>query len=150
MPADASRRGYEEIYTGDTEYARGFAEYLRSVIQLIGKDRFGPEERELGWTTQTVMMADVGLNLVLTGQKSWHGFAPFIGASMGIAIGGDVPADSLSGYEFNTKFIVTPAIGFRWHPIRRIGLRVECLANCGHQLETRIIRVLARLKKDPA
>lgn len=84
-----------------------------------------PEERVLGWTTQTVMMADVGLNLVLTGQKSWYGIAPFIGASIGIAIGGDVPADSLSGYEFNTKFIVTPAIGIRWHPIRRIGLRVE-------------------------
>lgn len=96
-----------------------------SFERLLLDPRLAPDERVLGTASQTVLMADVGLNLVLTGQKSWYGFAPFIGASMGIAIGGDVPADSLSGYEFNTKFIVTPAIGFRWHPVSRIALRVE-------------------------
>jgi len=39
--------GYDDIYTGDTEYARGLADHLHSVIQLIGKDRFGADELEL-------------------------------------------------------------------------------------------------------
>ena len=47
MPADAARMGYDDIYTGDTEYARGLADHLHSVIQLIGKDRFGADELEL-------------------------------------------------------------------------------------------------------
>ena len=62
---------------------------------------------------------------MLTGQKTWYGFAPYLGLSMGVAIGGDVPADSLSGYDFNIKFMAGPGIGLRWHPGSRIGLRVE-------------------------
>jgi len=44
MPADAARMEYEEIYTGDTEYAKGYAESLRELIGRIGRDRFGPAE----------------------------------------------------------------------------------------------------------
>jgi hypothetical protein len=47
MPADAARMGYDEIYTGDSEFARGLADDLRGVIQAIGKDRFGREELRL-------------------------------------------------------------------------------------------------------
>jgi hypothetical protein len=47
MPADAARHGYDEIYTGDTEFARDHSDHLRNVIQLIGKDRFGRDELEL-------------------------------------------------------------------------------------------------------
>ena len=96
-----------------------------NLDRLLLDPRQPPEERFLGWATQSVVMADVGLNLVLTGQKTWYGFAPYLGLSLGVAIGGDVPADSLSGYDFNIKFMVGPGIGLRWHPVSRIGLRVE-------------------------
>jgi hypothetical protein len=71
-----------------------------------------------------VIFADAGLDLVLTGEKTWNGLAPYLGASLGLALGGEVPADS-SGYQFSTKFIVGPRIGVRWHPIQRIAIRFE-------------------------
>jgi len=42
------------------------------------------------------------LQLVLTGRKTWRGFAPFVGGALGVAIGGAAPRDS-SGYRFGTK-----------------------------------------------
>lgn len=45
MPADAARKAYVEVYTGDTEFARGLMDDLRALVQTIGKDRF--ERRDL-------------------------------------------------------------------------------------------------------
>lgn len=85
-----------------------------------------PDARILGTTTQSVIMVDAGLNLVLTGAKTWYGLAPYAGASLGLALGGDVPAaDSLSLFKFSTKFLVGPQIGFRWFPFRRVSFRFE-------------------------
>jgi len=47
MPADAARREYQEIYTGDTEFSRGLVDDLRALIQAIGKDRFGRDELDV-------------------------------------------------------------------------------------------------------
>jgi predicted Ser/Thr protein kinase len=47
MPPDAARKGYANIYTGDTEFTRGLADDLRNVVRLIGKDRFAGEDLEL-------------------------------------------------------------------------------------------------------
>ncbi|MGD2135676.1 MAG: hypothetical protein PVF27_05925 [Gemmatimonadales bacterium] len=84
-----------------------------------------PEERDLGTANQSILFADAGLDMVLTGAKTWHGLAPYVGASVGIALGGSVPEDSVSGFDFSTRFMVGPQIGFRWHPHRRIVFRVE-------------------------
>src|SRR5215831_6122016 len=47
MPADAARKGYAEVYTGDTEFSRGLVDDLRALIRAIGKDRFGPDDLEV-------------------------------------------------------------------------------------------------------
>src|SRR5262245_6631424 len=47
MPADAARRNYQEIYTGDTEFSRGLVDDLRTLIQTIGKDRFDRQDLEV-------------------------------------------------------------------------------------------------------
>ncbi len=47
MPADAARRNYQEIYTGDTEFSRGLVDDLRTLIQTIGKDRFDRNTLEI-------------------------------------------------------------------------------------------------------
>ncbi|MGD8394495.1 MAG: serine/threonine-protein kinase [Candidatus Eiseniibacteriota bacterium] len=43
MPSDAARMGYDDVYTGDSEYARGLVDDLRSVVSTLGKDRFDAE-----------------------------------------------------------------------------------------------------------
>ena len=93
--------------------------------RLLIDPRLGPEDRILGTATQSVVMLDAGLNLVLTGQKAWRGLVPYFGASLGMAFGGSVPEDSLSAFKFGAKFMVTPLAGMRLHPTRRLSLRVE-------------------------
>ena len=44
---------------------------------------------------------------------------------MGMAFGGSVPEDSLTGFKFGAKFMVTPLLGMRIHPTRRLSVRVE-------------------------
>ena len=69
-----------------------------------------------------VVLADAGLQLVLTGRKTWHRFAPFIGGALGVAIG-SVLAQDTSGYRFGTKITLAPNAGVRWYPTRRISVR---------------------------
>ena len=83
-----------------------------------------PETRMLGTASQSVIMVDGGVNLILTGEKTWHGFAPYVGANLGVVFGGEVPEDS-SGFRFATKFHAGPALGIRLFVNRRFHLRVE-------------------------
>ncbi len=79
--------------------------------------------RFFGTARQEVFIVDGGFDLILTGRKTWRGFAPYFGASLGAAFGGAVPEDSV--FRFNSKFQVGPALGVRWHPTRRFHLRFE-------------------------
>ncbi|MBM4188425.1 MAG: hypothetical protein FJ206_14075 [Gemmatimonadetes bacterium] len=81
----------------------------------------GPVEHDVWWGEGTVQ-------LNLTGGKSWHNLAPYLSASMGIAVAERVPADT-SGYKFGTKFFLAPAAGVRIFLTRRLFARVEARAN---------------------
>ncbi len=83
-----------------------------------------PDTRFFGTANQRIVMANAGLNFVLTGRKTWRGLAPYLGVGFGIALGGSVPEDS-SGYTFKTKFHIDPTIGIRFHPSPRFHLRIE-------------------------
>jgi hypothetical protein len=78
--------------------------------------------RKTGPFANDVVLADAGLQLVLTGRKTWRGFAPYVGGALGVAIGGMSPRD-LSGYQFGTKLTLAPNAGLRWYPARRVSVR---------------------------
>jgi len=80
--------------------------------------------RKTGPFNNDVVLADAALQLVLTGRKAWHGLAPYVGASLGLAIGGGSPPDP-SGYDFGTKVTLAPDFGVRWYPARRVSLRTD-------------------------
>lgn len=73
----------------------------------------------------TTLQALIGLNL--TANKTWHRLAPYAGLGVGAAFGGSVPQDS-SGYNFGTKFVLTPYAGIRLMPTPRFGIRAEIRA----------------------
>ncbi|MCZ6915170.1 MAG: hypothetical protein O7I93_00200 [Gemmatimonadetes bacterium] len=83
-----------------------------------------PEDRIIGTAKQNVFLLGGGFNLVFTGRKTWRGLAPYLGAEMGLAIGGVVPEDS-SGFSFNTRFQVGPMIGLKIHPSQKVHFRLE-------------------------
>lgn len=95
-----------------------------SLQRVIIDPQEGPAARIQDTVTQSVLMAEAGLGLALTGQKTWHGFAPYVAASLGMAFGGSVPADSI-GFQFRRRFFVGPLAGVRWHISDRLHFRVE-------------------------
>jgi hypothetical protein len=80
--------------------------------------------RRSGPYDNDVVIADAGLQLVLTGQKTWRGLAPYLGAALGLAVGGGSPPDT-SGYDFGTKLAIMPEAGIRWYPARRVSVRAD-------------------------
>src|SRR5947208_2075428 len=80
--------------------------------------------RKSGPIDDDVILADLGLQLSLTGAKTFHGFAPYVGTSLGLAFGSRLPADT-SGYQFGTKFTFTPGAGLRWYLASRINVQAD-------------------------
>src|SRR4029077_16125254 len=78
--------------------------------------------RRTGPFNDPIFLADAGLQLVLTGRKTWRRFAPFVGGAVGVAIAGRLAQDT-SGYLFGTKITLAPNAGVRWYPARRISVR---------------------------
>lgn len=88
-------------------------------------DPFQPvAKRFSGPVDNPATMGEVGLMFGLTGLKSWHGFAPYIGAVAGGAFSKHVAADT-SGYNFGNKLFLEPSVGVRWFLGSRVHLRAE-------------------------
>lgn len=86
--------------------------------------------RRTGPVKSEVALMEVALQLRLTGAKSWHGFAPYVGAGLGLMFDVNSPGDTTgSGYRFGTKFTLAGATGVRWYPSRRLMLNAEARAH---------------------
>src|SRR2546430_1956233 len=94
-----------------------YAQTTRFVVDPTKDSPSGPYDTD-------VVLADVALQLALTGRKTWHGFAPYVGGAFGVALGGGSPPDP-SGYDFGTKLTVAPGAGLRWYPARRVSVRTD-------------------------
>src|SRR2546421_517869 len=53
--------------------------------------------RKTGPFTDDVVLLDAGLQLILTGRKTWRGFAPYVGGGLGGAIRGTCPRATTGG-----------------------------------------------------
>jgi hypothetical protein len=83
--------------------------------------------RTTGPVDQTVSFGEVNLVLNLTGGKSWHRLAPFIGGAVGLSFPSGTPADT-SGFEFGHRFYLAPNIGTRIFITNRLHVRAEARA----------------------
>ncbi len=95
-----------------------------SLERLVKEPGLPPESRTSGPFTQGLTALDGNIQFVLTGGKTWHGFSPFVGAGIGLGLGGTVPQDS-TGFSLGTKFLVQPQVGFRLYFSDRIILIAE-------------------------
>jgi len=102
-----------------------FSAGVANLERVLIDPRLGPENRTLDTATQKVVLLDGGFDLLLPGEKTWHGLTPYVGVGLGMAFGAKVNADSLSGYSFSTHFTAGPRIGVWLHPSSRFTLRIE-------------------------
>lgn len=84
--------------------------------------------RNKGLVDQRLNAAEFGVQLNLTGGKTWHGFAPFAGVGLGIVHGQASPASDTSGYSFGTKTYFAPTIGTRLFVAQRLYLKFDARA----------------------
>ncbi|HEY3011976.1 MAG TPA: hypothetical protein VGJ36_04455 [Gemmatimonadales bacterium] len=84
-------------------------------------------DRRTGPVKQSATFAELDLQFNVTGGKSWHGIAPYVAVSGGLAFAGSTPADT-SGYEFGKKLYLAPAAGIRLFLSDRLHLRAEARA----------------------
>ncbi len=83
--------------------------------------------RRTGPVRQAVTFAELALQFNLSGGKTWHRLAPFVGADVGLAFARSTPADT-SQYNFGRKIYVAPSVGFRFFITDRLHLRGEARA----------------------
>jgi hypothetical protein len=105
--------------------ALSFGAGMASLQRIIIDPTWGPENRTLDTASQSILLLDANFDMLLTGEKTWHGMIPYFGVGLGFALGGDVPADSLSGYSFSTHFTTGPHLGVWLIPSRLFSFRVE-------------------------
>lgn len=98
---------------GPVEFAARFARVsdTRTVI-----DPTRPaDQRNLGDFSFPLYLADVGLDLDLTGRKSWHHLVPVVGFGIGLASDGGTNRD-VGGFKVGTPFALTFGGGIRYVP----------------------------------
>ena len=102
------------IFTTGIAYARTDAFYV--TARESPPDTVGP-------VNSALVLADAGLQISLTGGKTFHGLQPYIGGTVGLAFGSPIAADT-TGYDFGTKIAAGPEAGIRWYPGRRVSFEL--------------------------
>ena len=81
-------------------------------------------ERTLGTEKVPMGFADFGLEMSLTGHKTWHGLAPFINGGLGVVA--DLRgANDVGSYRFGIPFTMTLGTGVSWTPARNWSVRLD-------------------------
>ncbi len=115
-----------DIRTGSAvQMGLGFA---RADLERLIVDPFvALANRTTGPVQQTVTFVELNLQLNLTGGKSWHRLAPFVGTAAGLTFPSGTAADT-SGFEFGRKFYLAPTVGARLFLTNRFHVRAEARA----------------------
>ena len=123
-PHDGPVYGFRyDIRTGSpVQIGLGFAH--ASLERLIVDPFVEVANRISGPVDQTVNFAEANLQLNLTGGKSWHRVAPFVGSGFGVTFTSGTPQDT-SRFEFGKKIYLAPYAGLRLFVTDRISLRGE-------------------------
>lgn len=95
--------------------------------RLIQNPSLPEATRTTGPVDQDMVWADFSLIFNLTGGKTWHGLAPYLGAGGGLAFASETPED-LSGFKLGKKFYFQPLIGTRFFLTERVHLEFEAAA----------------------
>jgi hypothetical protein len=123
-PTDGYLAGvrFDMRLTGPTDLTVGMT--WNNLQRMVPHPSAAPDAQLTGPAKQSALIVEGGLSILLTGDKTWRGLAPYLGATLGMAFGGGFPADS-SGFQFRAKFVSGPHLGLRVYPSQSLFLRIE-------------------------
>ena len=122
------RRG--TLFSGRLDTRLGGPFDLYVSIGFAGSSRYrintslDTATRKTGPFARTLVLADLGLVVNLTGAKTWHGLAPYVGFGIGEVLPTRSEAD-VGGYNAGTIFAMIPIIGTRVFLSRSLAARIE-------------------------
>lgn len=123
-PHDGRVYGFRyDLRTGSTvQLGLGFA---RADLKRLIVDPFVElANRVSGPVDQTVSLAEVNLQFNVTGGKTWHRLAPFLGTGLGLTFPTSTPGDT-SRFKLGHKLYLAPFTGMRLFVTDRLSLRGE-------------------------
>jgi hypothetical protein len=80
--------------------------------------------RKTGPFKKTLFLTDIGLVLNLTGAKTWHGIAPYVGFGAGWVLPSAAETDT-GGYNAGSNLTLVPSLGTRIFFTRSLAARIE-------------------------
>src|SRR4029077_12023149 len=120
-----------EIPAGRAIHFQFTGAYLRGDRFILDPraDSISPA-RKTGPFKSDLALVEVGMQLRLSGNKTWRGFAPYVGTGLGLMFDVNSPGDTTgSGYRFGTKLTIAFASGVRWYPARRVLINADVRAH---------------------
>lgn len=111
-----------EAHVGGPAYVTADAARVFSERNVIDPTK-AAAQRSLGTKSVGLYLADVGLALNLTGQKSLHRLVPVLKSGVGIAT--DFQSADAGGYRFGTTFAFVFGAGVKWLPGGSFQLRAD-------------------------
>lgn len=112
--------------SGPLDFTFG-ASYIASTRLLVDPTR--PDSvRRSGPVNAGLISAEVGLSLTLTGAKTWHGLAPWVGIGIGL-ISATSPTTDPGGFSYGTNFTLVPMMGTSLRLSERLTLEFEARNN---------------------
>jgi hypothetical protein len=126
-PHDGRSYGVRFDIRAGTAVQFGFTVARADLHRLIVSAQDSVANRVDGPVSQTLTMVETALQINVTGKKTWHGLAPYVAGTIGLAGGSTLPASQpdSSGYKFGTRFYFAPAAGIRVFLTRSLHLRLE-------------------------
>ncbi|MBL0172775.1 MAG: hypothetical protein IPP90_19115 [Gemmatimonadaceae bacterium] len=99
-----------------------FARYTLATTQ---RALFAPsavaDKRKTGTPGVAMHVIDAGIDVALTGKKTWHHLIPSL--TGGVGVGSDFAAVDSGGYQFGVKFALSYGLGLQY--VRSSGLRLR-------------------------
>jgi len=113
------------------EASLSFLPAERTVYELVDAEAGAEGLEALGTTSATIALAEAALRFQITGPRTWHGLAPFLIGSAGLA--GDLAGrsdleeemPSVDHYQFGPAFAIGLGGGTIWQVTPIIGIRAE-------------------------
>jgi hypothetical protein len=121
---------YGRRLTGPLSADVGFGLSYTDRTGFLREEQAGPLQ-PLGSTNLVMMVGEAGLRFSLTGQRTWHGVAPFVAGTIGFVsdlTSGDtfelqVPSDQL--FRFGPGFAVAGGVGSEFFLTEGFSLRLD-------------------------
>lgn len=127
-PRNGTSEGLRYILRGKNTLEFLFGGWTAGTERSVIDANDSVATRNKGLFSQRLIAGEVGIQLNITGGKTWHALAPYAGVSFGLVHGQSGPAIDTSGYSFGNTLFFAPGLGTRLFLGHRVYVKADLRA----------------------